>query len=461
MKTWHLGILIIILLVTSCKRPKNLQEIAIEKQREIVEKDKVYFGNVLGWSNPTPSSDFLKSNRESALENAAIWLSNDLIDTVDFLDYVLPHQVNNAVNENWRRLVHRKIPKQFLPTGNVSRRTFIEFCNKVNTILKKDNIFGRPDGDESFYRYTDYLFKKWSCVAMSDYANYTFRALGIPVATDFVQVWGNLNSAGHTWNRLLMKDTSYAFMGAESNIGDYAPMLIAKNNNGGPATLKVPPKVYRHARYSKDSFALLGETVVDVTREYVDVWDVSIEKPEINNTGDIYLATVNSGRYVINSIGQHHGNKITFKDMAIGLVYFPVSLDRARPSPVGYPVVCSDKGNETKKPDKYNLITIKVNHLNSLASAQSMFINERGYGALDSVDFHDMDVICPKPVVGELYELYYWDFGWKKHGSVNCSKNGLIFKNVPDNGIYIVKSETSEMKECRPFSYREGKVNWF
>ncbi len=449
-----------LLLGTSCMERRSLEELAAEKQEEIVQKDRVYFRNVLGIGDYGPSPDYLKSNRESALASAAPWLSNGLIDTMDFLDFVLPHQVNNAVGENWRGNVGKRITVPSFPGGKVSREAFIDFCNQINDLLGKDNVFGKTDGDESFYRYTDYGLKKGSCIAMSDYANYTFRALGIPVASDFVPVWGNLNSAGHTWNRLLMKGASYAFMGSESNIGVYEPLVITKYEDGSISAAKIPPKVYRLARYSRNASDFFGSSVVDVTGEYVDVRDIFIDGQQ-DSPSDIYLSTFNRGRYIINCLGQKDGKRIVFRDMAVGLVYFPVKLDRATPTPVGYPIVCSEKGDETKKPDLRFPMTVRVDHLSSLAEEQFNIINELGYGFLDSLDYNNMDAMCPKPVSGYIYELYYWDFGWKKHDVVRCTADGLVFENVPGNGIYIVKPVSGELRECRPFAYEEQGVKWF
>lgn len=451
---------IIFLFVVSCSRQYSLEELARKKQDEIVEMDRVYFRDILGVFNYNPTPDYLDRNRESALANARLWLSNNLIDTTDFLNYVLPNQVNNAVSENWREKVIKKMSEIKFPDRKITQEALIDYCNQVNELLKKDNVYGKPDGDESFYRYVDYGQKKGTCIAMTDYANYTFRALGIPVTTDFVPIWGNLNSSGHAWNRLLLKKGSLGFMGAESNMGDYQPFVIAKNESGKVSTYKIPPKVYRVSRYSKDSFDLFGKRVVDVTEEYVDVRDIDLESVQ-GDKFDTYLSTYNKGRYIISAIGEKENNRIFFRKMAIGLVYFPVKLDRARPIPTSYPIICNDNGYTLMKPDLNRLITIPIKYLASLAQEQHNILGKYGYGFLETHNIHNIETICPKPVGGKVYELFYWDFGWKKHGESMILVNNLTFNNVPSNGIYIVKEKGTAFKEYRPFAYALGKVNWF
>lgn len=455
----QIWILVGLFMATSCGE-QSLEDIARMKQKDIVAQDRVYFQNALGIFNYSPSQDYLDRNRQSALKNAEPWLSNNLIDTADFLDFVLPHQVNNVTGENWRDEVLQKIPGIQVTGRKISPQMFIDYCNEVNNLLKKDIRYGQTTEDETFYRYTDYGIKKGTCIAMSDYATYSFRALGIPVSKDFTPVWGNLNAAAHTWNRLLMKGGSLAFMGAESGIEDYQPLVIIKANHGKEGTYKLPPKVYRYARYSRESSDFFGNKVVDVTEEYVKVRDVVVQRPR-NEVDDIYLSTFNGGKYIINARAEKEGTQALFKKMAIGLVYFPIKLEGATPAPVDYPIVCGDGRNIIMKPDLGRPITITMTYLSSPAQAQFDILGRYGYGFLETHDIHDMDMVCPKPVAGKIYELFYWDFGWKLHAKSLCRGKNLIFTDVPGNGIYIAKQESSPLKNCRPFSYVSGKINWF
>lgn len=59
-------------------------------------------------------------------------------------------------------------------------------------------------------------------------------------------------------------------------------------------------------------------------------------------------------------------------------------------------------------------------------------------------------------VVGNRYQLFYWDNGWKSAGSKIARYNFLQFDNVPQNGLYWLRNLTEGNEEL-PFFYRDGK----
>ena len=59
-------------------------------------------------------------------------------------------------------------------------------------------------------------------------------------------------------------------------------------------------------------------------------------------------------------------------------------------------------------------------------------------------------------VVGDNYQLYYWDDGWSQAGVQQAQYNFVEFENVPANTIYWLKN-LDHGKEEQPFFYINGK----
>ena len=60
---------------------------------------------------------------------------------------------------------------------------------------------------------------------------------------------------------------------------------------------------------------------------------------------------------------------------------------------------------------------------------------------------------------GHLYELYYFDTSWKSIGRQIAQKESLMFKDVPEDAILLLKDKTAGQEE-RLFEYRNGVQIW-
>ena len=63
---------------------------------------------------------------------------------------------------------------------------------------------------------------------------------------------------------------------------------------------------------------------------------------------------------------------------------------------------------------------------------------------------------------GELYELFYWDGGWRSLGQQIGSRElqYLTYENVPDHALLLLRDWTKG-KEERIFTYEDGKQVWW
>lgn len=63
--------------------------------------------------------------------------------------------------------------------------------------------------------------------------------------------------------------------------------------------------------------------------------------------------------------------------------------------------------------------------------------------------------------IGGIYELLYWDFGWKSLGIKKSeSTNPISFDHVPKNALLMIKIHDTN-NYSRPFTYSEEKQHWW
>lgn len=62
-------------------------------------------------------------------------------------------------------------------------------------------------------------------------------------------------------------------------------------------------------------------------------------------------------------------------------------------------------------------------------------------------------------VIGDVYELFYWDGVWKTLGKKKATENLISFSNVPTNALFLLRNR-SRGKEERIFTYENGAQIW-
>ncbi len=63
-------------------------------------------------------------------------------------------------------------------------------------------------------------------------------------------------------------------------------------------------------------------------------------------------------------------------------------------------------------------------------------------------------------VIGQDYELYYWDSGWRLIDQVRATSNKLHFDNIPQGALLYIKNITKGVEQ-RIFTYENGKQIWW
>ena len=65
---------------------------------------------------------------------------------------------------------------------------------------------------------------------------------------------------------------------------------------------------------------------------------------------------------------------------------------------------------------------------------------------------------CVQP--GDVYELFYWQDGWKSLGQKTAATIYLVYNNVPKNAVLWLRNLTEGIEE-RIFTYENDKQVWW
>jgi len=252
-----------------------------------------------------------------------------------FCEYILPFRIANELPAHNRREIYDAF-NSLLDSVRLVQGDAISAGIVVNEGLKNPRwLLSLRSAFLPHYPASSIIkYKAGSCREMTDLAFYTMRAVGIPVAIDFVPQWP-YRSMGHEFNSLLDKEGKMiTFMGAEDNPGTPHKPLTKKG------------KVYRHM-YSINSSSLgvlreEGEIVPsllrdprlrDVTEEYVSCFDVDIKlqnlKEKVSNPRHAYVAVFDNKSWVPIDWGNVKDDVVTFKKLEGDIVYIAGYYDNS------------------------------------------------------------------------------------------------------------------------------------
>lgn len=245
----------------------------LQFKRDIVEIDSAYLCNNVDWA-------------------FKVWLEQPWgknISFADFCEYVLPYRIEDEKLVSWRERMYKKynplldslraslgpdkedpIQAVFCLTRAISREEDIRFTSKMPANLPHVG----PEVAE---------LKSGSCREFSDYVVYVCRALGIPVAIDFMPIRGNEN-VGHFW-------VSFFDKYGELYLQDFPQKVMKVRVDWMRHMPKV--KVYRHTfslnREMKQAMCELDSVIypffsephfIDVTFPYAWNYKAKLHVPE-------------------------------------------------------------------------------------------------------------------------------------------------------------------------------------
>ena len=395
----------------------------------------------------TITAEYMTANIDDAFE---VWREKPWakhLSFENFCEYVLPYRGSNEPLEAWRPYFREKyadLEERMENPGDP-----IEATRLINEDIK--SWFGF---DERYYYHpTDQGLAEMlehelgRCEDMTNLTIYALRANGLAVTSDYTPYWANTGN-NHAWNAILtLEGQVVPFMGAESNPGDYKLQHIMAKTYRKTYSQQKDNLIFQKRKQEKVPGWLAGKSYADVTAEYVDVCDVTVEFTEkIPDSVDIaYLCVFNSGEWKAIQWGRIDKNAALFREMGRGIAYVPALYINEEIVPVGPPFILDDSCViETCRPDAANKTVLK------LWSTTRRTLDR-------STDNIEQASFAP----GKDYELYYWDNGdWQTVGTVTAGKKALVFEEVPAGALYWLVEKDSDREE-RIFTYSDGRQIWW
>lgn len=374
-----------------------------------------------------------------------------------FCEYVLPPFVYDEDYIYWRKICYDK----YADFVNRKKST-IEICSVINVDLMKGFVFS--DSVKQVQNWIQFQTnKKGNCIHMSQMILYPLRALGIPVAIDYVVAWGNVNGA-HTWNALYNNGKMIPFMGLEK-VEKYNPFLIYEYAaDSTKNAYRYPPKVYRKTFSMNKVYAdiacrfpqkvknikLFNDLhFKDVTREYFPAKTVLVEG--LTELSDLcFLSVFNSNEWIPVAAAISHNRKVLFEDMNTNLLYL------YRDSHHSFPFILDRKGKQKiLLADDSRKIAFTIRWL---CSREMEFQKSWNKFSIEYFDGIAKDSYRSSPVNDSTYILcIYKNNAWQPISEAVCHDENLSFTSVPANGLYLLVDRMNRIKsQC--FTYQSGAV---
>jgi hypothetical protein len=398
------------------------------------------------WDIHTISSDFLVDHINLAFE---AWREKPWAQSLsfeEFCQYVLPYRGSNEPLEAWRE----KFMEQYAGIAD----TMVDPTDPAEaaTIINKD-IRTWFTFDERFYFHpTDQGLSEMEqtgigrCEDMTNLTIFAMRANGLAVTSDYTPYWANTGN-NHAWNAILLRDGEVVpFMGCERDPGDYSlPNKIAKvyrktfgEQSGNLAF--VDHKQEEVPRW------LAGKSYVDVTSDYVDACDVTVnfDQPVPDSVDIAYLCVFNSGEWKAIHWGRVENGAATFDEMGFDIAYLPALYLNEEIVPFGAPFILQID---------CTMLTLPAASPDNVTAQLASTTKRRRLSATDGVAQMSLRQ-------GDSYELFFWKDGWQSMGQVSAGDQPIAY-DVPSDGLFWLKPVDSDGEVERIFTVERGQQVWW
>ncbi|MDE5567511.1 MAG: discoidin domain-containing protein [Muribaculaceae bacterium] len=275
------------------------------------------------------TADFLIDNIDQAFEQwqNLPWCKN--LDFDEFCEYLLPYKVTETQElKPWRKrfaaLSEDSISR--MSSCSLFRISAFQATEVVNNCIK--HHFSRDPIDYEiptlYYRPMTRLSVPFgTCEELCQTGLNAFRAAGIPVAIDYVPVWGYGNR-GHTWGIVKApngKDipfvpiymSPYVQHKVNETIGKVYRRTFAKN----PELVELNDG----RRFVPKTFANVFQR--DVTSKYTSTRNLSIDV-DLKDGEYVYLCSSSRALWKPVAFAKVEGKKALFKDVGLGCIYMVV-----------------------------------------------------------------------------------------------------------------------------------------
>ncbi len=393
------------------------------------------------------TADFLIKNIDLAFK---VWQEKPwarFLTFNQFCRYVLPYRGSNEPLEDWRSYFYRKYGGLDSLFGH--SKDVVKVATFINEDLKSWFKF-----DARFYRHpTDQGLSEMlrtqmgRCEDMANLAIFAMRANGLAVTSDYTPYWADAAN-NHAWNALI--DTTgkaIPFMGSLFDPGKYTlPNRIAKVYRKTYAYHK-ENLIFKIKDKRKIPRWLAGKSYIDVTQDYVSTANaqVYLTRPHADTIHYAYLCVFNTGEWKAINWAKITGKNAFFTDMGKNLIYLPAYYINGEIVPAGDPFVLNLAGKmEVLHPDTSHTFSIALISTMKKITTQATDSKRKSF-----------------LVKGAVYELFYWNGGWKSLGKKTAPQQGaLVFEKVPSYALFWLVKEGSKKYE-RIFIYRNNRQVWY
>lgn len=280
-----------------------------------------------------------------------------------FCKYILPYRAGTEPLSDWRPLFMDRKPTELDLLKAPANTTFLYgMCNSLNQSFIA-NLYYPSTFMPEFALADLYHLKSGSCRDYSNQGLAQMRALGIPVAIDFVPQWGG-RSMGHEWNALIPQEGIAIPFATNQALGNHLYGFFEE------VVTKVFRKTYERQKeslfyLSQDEaipFLFDNPCIKDVTSQYVETQNIEAALfAEHSGLKFAYLSAFDNRQWEIVQWGKVDGNRAFFNEMGTECVYLPVRYqENGETIPIGWPVLCRRSGNEVLIPDFRKKQSIRV-----------------------------------------------------------------------------------------------------
>jgi len=314
-----------------------------------------------------------------------------------FCKYILPHRVNDEIPDYNREEIY-EMYNHLLDSVRLKNGDAMQACIVLNNKLRKDGwiLSSRASFLPNFSASHLIANRVGTCRDMADLPLHIMRAVGVPVAQDFIPQWAYRN-IGHTFNVVLDKN------------GKHIPFLGAEDSPGTPHRPGAKRgKVYRNtfeknlsslaAIKSPEDFVpefLTNPRILDVTNEYSNCFSLDISLPIIPQTNNkyAYLCVFDNKSWVPIGWSKVKDKEASFDNFEAGIVYLPAYYSEDGVIPAQFPFVFGMDGEPHYLTPDTNRLIKQMNIKRLYPNTPEMFVVDDAMGGTfqgaNSSDFRD------------------------------------------------------------------------
>lgn len=353
-----------------------------------------------------------------------------------FCESILPYRGSNEPINSWRRSCmdrYADVPEKISNVTNAAEAGGTIQKDASKWVGFNELYYLHPT-DQGFDEMREHRLGR--CEDMTNMQLYALRANAIPVAADYTPWWADRDN-NHAWQVFLDAD-----------------------GHGSAKLFSRAAKVYRKTfSIQRDSLAmtknaeekvprwLAGKNYIDVSDQYMDTTDVTIELvgPVPEGSHHAYLCVFNGGVWRAIHWGRINHGKATFTKMGRNIAYIPAYFVDDELVPAAPAFILTKQGEvrplvaDAGRPITFELTATKPETKD--ADSRSTFPQ-----------------IVVKPDQG--YELFVWEDGWTSLGKYTGADEPIRVENVPGGGLYWLVADGSRKLE-RIFTIEDGKQVWW